>query len=367
MSPRAESTASIASHQSSSPPPASVDARAELRAAMARVRRSRAQGKDAVLRVLDAQRVLVSKVAAAHKAQHAFLKRSMRKRCNRLNEQDRIEDAALRNACSATATTDTQHDCDAGEECVVPIRLRLPLDSYLPRRVRSTPSVYCADDIIRLLPSKTHRLGAFPSDDDGEIHTKKHRGQSSRRERERGRDRREKKKRRRSYDENRARSKRRYDDSGTESEQSRSARHSSKRRDRDARHSDVGNSDFTSRHRRKNASGVKKRRSLMSALKEVAPSPPPVQESSSSSEISTPQIAAKRIPSPTPRSRSMSPQSRSRTGTPRTPAEDGSEEDHIDVEEEEVEAKHSVVRGTETDEEEMEVEVEEEEDIGNEW
>ncbi len=74
-----DSTASVDSYASQSPPPPPIDAVRDAREA-ARIARETGTGPaDAVKLFLEAQRKLVSRVAASHKAQHAYLKKAMRK------------------------------------------------------------------------------------------------------------------------------------------------------------------------------------------------------------------------------------------------------------------------------------------------
>lgn len=106
----------------------------------------------------------VSKQAAQQKALHIFLKRRLRKRTARSPEYDRMEKEALRNARNSTVKSSKKEngDGDGGQETtvedelngnfVVPGKLRLPLEAYLPRRVRPGKTKLTPDDILDMLP-----------------------------------------------------------------------------------------------------------------------------------------------------------------------------------------------------------------------
>jgi len=163
---RAEaSTASLPTEDSDSAPPGVFDARLELSLIREQALSLKASGRgpDALALVRDTQRTLISRIAASHKTRHSYIKRNMRKRSIKLSERTRIEEAALRNAVSATgvpggisATGDTINNDDGPQ--VVPNRIRLPLEAYIPKRVHKATRVHTSDEIIAQLPNDAHLL-----------------------------------------------------------------------------------------------------------------------------------------------------------------------------------------------------------------
>lgn len=100
----------------------------------------------------------VSKQAAQQKALHGFLKRRLRRRTTRSPEWDRLEEEALKNARKAvTLGAAGAGKGEDAEECrmhgneVVPWKVRLPLEAYLPRRVRPRGSTdTSSDEVVKL-------------------------------------------------------------------------------------------------------------------------------------------------------------------------------------------------------------------------
>lgn len=110
----------------------------------------------------------VSRQAAQQKALHVYLKRKLRKRTAKTPELERLEEEALRNARTATVKSKSDNDREdneiekTGEEdggSMVPSRLRLPLEAYLPRRVSARKVPVAPEDIFNLIPPQPHLLG----------------------------------------------------------------------------------------------------------------------------------------------------------------------------------------------------------------
>lgn len=117
----------------------------------------------------------VSRQAAQQKALHVYLKRKLRKRTARAPELDRLEDEALRNARTATVKAksgDKEGEDDevedeeiekAGDDDddtkFVPSKLRLPLEAYLPRRVRANKIPIAPNDALKLIAPQPHLPG----------------------------------------------------------------------------------------------------------------------------------------------------------------------------------------------------------------
>lgn len=114
----------------------------------------------------------VSRQAAQQKALHVYLKRKLRKRAARTPELERLEEEALRSARTATVISksgDNDEDDDEDNEIekadeedhanLVPARLRLPLEAYLPRRVSASKVPVAPEDIFKLVPPEPHLPG----------------------------------------------------------------------------------------------------------------------------------------------------------------------------------------------------------------
>lgn len=106
----------------------------------------------------------VSKQAAQQKALHVFLKRKLRKRTTRAPEIERLEDDALRNARTAPLTSKEQKSGRGGDHYptdgededskLVPLKLRLPLEAYLPRRAKASRAPLNSQVVLSELPVK---------------------------------------------------------------------------------------------------------------------------------------------------------------------------------------------------------------------
>lgn len=113
----------------------------------------------------------VSRQAAQQKALQVFLKRKLRRRIGRAPEIERLEEDALRNARIITVKTDPddrnvqRKERFAGledeAEDIVPSRIRLPLEAYLPRRVRTTQRPLSTEDILSMSRPKPHLPGSL--------------------------------------------------------------------------------------------------------------------------------------------------------------------------------------------------------------
>lgn len=114
----------------------------------------------------------VSRQAAQQKALHVYLKRKLRKRTARTPELDRLEEEALRNARTATVKAKSSdkdgNEMDdkieavgvgSDENKLVPSKIRLPLEAYLPRRVRASKEPTEPEDVLMLLPPQPRLPG----------------------------------------------------------------------------------------------------------------------------------------------------------------------------------------------------------------
>ncbi|PXF48171.1 hypothetical protein BWQ96_02123 [Gracilariopsis chorda] len=107
----------------------------------------------------------VSKQAAQQKALHVFLKRRLRKRTTRSPEHDRMEQEALRNARLAVdqqnekqngrgTTEDLPADFDfVNENFIVPNKIRLPLEAYMPRRMAANGTSMGCGELLEMVPT----------------------------------------------------------------------------------------------------------------------------------------------------------------------------------------------------------------------
>lgn len=114
----------------------------------------------------------VSRQAAQQKALHVYLKRKLRRRTGRAPDTDRLEEEALRNARTATVKTGTSSGggkkkketftaLEDEAELIVPSKIRLPLEAYLPRRVKADKRVCPAEDIVLMARVKPHLPGSL--------------------------------------------------------------------------------------------------------------------------------------------------------------------------------------------------------------
>lgn len=102
---------------------------------------------------------IVSQQAAQQKALHVFLKRRLRKRISRAPDYDRMEDEALRSCRNpgSTKVEKQEEENVSGEQVwdetnVVPSKIRLPLEAYLPRRARATTRTVSVREILEKMP-----------------------------------------------------------------------------------------------------------------------------------------------------------------------------------------------------------------------
>jgi hypothetical protein len=167
------STVSIRSVETVSPAPEAVDPLESMRGALERAREAPG-GKRAVVEAFNAWQLKTISAESSHqKLLHGYLRRKLRKRATRTNERERIEEDALRNACSAPSAPadddpdglriDAQPFVDAvGEPSekkvktldahVVPDKVRLPLEAYIPRRVRRADRCLSVNEFMAKLP-----------------------------------------------------------------------------------------------------------------------------------------------------------------------------------------------------------------------
>lgn len=119
----------------------------------------------------------VSKQAGQQKALHVFLKRRLRRRTTRSPEYDRMEEDALRSARCAIVKPkrghdDPDHETNVEDEMngeIVPGKFRLPLEAYLPRRVKSRSIPLTPSQFMHLVPDAPRYPGtSIEKDDDGE-------------------------------------------------------------------------------------------------------------------------------------------------------------------------------------------------------
>lgn len=111
----------------------------------------------------------VSRQAAQQKALQVFLKRKLRRRTGRAPEIERVEEDALRNARTVTVKTglkdnngerkETFAGLEDEAEDIVPSKLRLPLEAYLPRRVTTTKRPLSTEEILNMSRLKPHLSG----------------------------------------------------------------------------------------------------------------------------------------------------------------------------------------------------------------
>lgn len=163
-------TISAESIESSSPPPGRNDPVRNAQHALGELEYP--NNRAAVNAFHTWQLRAISEEANYQKLLHAYLRRRLRKRSNRAVERERVEEDALRNACSALPAVDSDGaEGDDGKNLedgqpakkkkkrgidelqgVAPDEVRLPLESYFPRRVRKADSCSSVDHLIEKLP-----------------------------------------------------------------------------------------------------------------------------------------------------------------------------------------------------------------------
>lgn len=169
----ADSTATIKSIESVVEFPPLDDAVADMRVTLPAIQNRCPSLRDLVDSFHTWQHRIVSHQAAQLKFLHVYLKRRLRKRTSRLVEYERAEEDALRNARCAVrndekeSNDDPEGQSDAVESVtdnriqgneVVPFEIRLPLEAYLPRRVKPMSSKSTPVDPRSLLPQAPRPL-----------------------------------------------------------------------------------------------------------------------------------------------------------------------------------------------------------------
>jgi hypothetical protein len=170
-------TASVHSTESVSPPPERACPLDSMSGAMAELRAKHPQGGKALVNAFHAWQLRAVSAESSHqKALHAYLKRRLRKRAVKSAEHERVEEDALRNACSAAPTDDPigeargddagMEDTDEDDEtravkrqrkidaAIVPDEIRLSLEAYLPRRVSQADKCITIDELRRIMPKE---------------------------------------------------------------------------------------------------------------------------------------------------------------------------------------------------------------------
>lgn len=119
----------------------------------------------------------VSKQAGQQKALHVYLKRKLRKRTTRAPELERLEEDALRNARIAplkdkddkASLGDDQGPAAVDDEGagLVPATVRLPLEAYLPRRLKSNKTALAPEDVLAHIPIRPDLPGS-PVEENGD-------------------------------------------------------------------------------------------------------------------------------------------------------------------------------------------------------
>lgn len=186
------STVSMHSSESSSPPPETVDPLDLLPAAKLQVQN--APDKYQAVEAFHAWQLrTISAESSYQKTLHAYLKRKLRKRVAKSQEQDRMEDEALRNACSAPSNADSPRVSDSSDDNawrhsaqeiaqrsgkrvqpstqtksrssgpskkqkgmdddIVPGKIRPSLEAYFPVRIRRALSVVPLEELLSKVPS----------------------------------------------------------------------------------------------------------------------------------------------------------------------------------------------------------------------
>lgn len=181
-----ESTVSVDSVETGSPPPEGIDPLDSLESALERAREAPG-GNQGVVEAFHAwQLKAVSAESNYQKNLHAHLRRNLRKRANRMLDRERLEEDAVRNACSApgpcmegeetAASGDLDSEGEDGGSAkrfkkldtdAVPNKIRLPLEAYLPKRVRKADGCATVDGLLeKLLPPPNGGLRTWGETDD---------------------------------------------------------------------------------------------------------------------------------------------------------------------------------------------------------
>lgn len=189
-----DSTVSLKSTDSSGEAPVIDDPVFEMWRAVTTCQDQQSNRRDIVDAFHSWQKSAVSKQAAQQKALHVYLKRRLRKRTTRLPEVDRSEEEALRNArrgldddeeednnknnknknknnanggsvggddkvnneqrqaATRRKTNELIEENSLHGNTLVPSKVRLPLEAYLPRRVRPARDKPTVDDLWSIVP-----------------------------------------------------------------------------------------------------------------------------------------------------------------------------------------------------------------------
>lgn len=184
-----DSTCTLRSTDSVNEAPFVDDPVLDMRRAAVACREQQPSRRDIVDAFHSWQKQAVSKQAAQQKALHVYLKRRLRKRTTRLPEIDRAEEDALRNARHAVPLIDEDDTDDEGKtstskkrarqklnmqdplvienslhkNTIIPSKIRLPLEAYLPRRVRPCKEKLTVDDVISIVPDPPRLTTALKS------------------------------------------------------------------------------------------------------------------------------------------------------------------------------------------------------------
>lgn len=191
-------TASIHTVETGSPVPEAVDPLESMREALDLARETPG-GKRAIVDAFNAWQLRTISAESSHqKLLHGYLRRKLRKRASRMNERERTEEDALRNACSAPPVPsdgwssppdgaessvdafaaagrarkkyDSDDESEDGveppkkklkdsDDLIVPSKVRLPLESYMPRRVKKSNKCLRVNELLAKLPSPPRLQG----------------------------------------------------------------------------------------------------------------------------------------------------------------------------------------------------------------
>lgn len=184
-----DSTCTLRSTDSVNDAPLVDDPVIDMRRAAVACREQQPSRRDIVDAFHSWQKQAVSKQAAQQKALHVYLKRRLRKRTTRLPEIDRAEEDALRNARHSVPLDDEDDTDDGGKtvtskkrsrqklnsqdplvienllhrNTIVPSKVRLPLEAYLPRRVRPGKEKLTVEDVMSIVPDPPRLTTALKS------------------------------------------------------------------------------------------------------------------------------------------------------------------------------------------------------------
>lgn len=122
---------------------------------------------------------VVSKQAAQQKALHVYLKRRIRKRSARMPDVQKMEEEALRsarripiaqtNGPEVKEDEETALDDRMNHNAFVPHVIRLPLEAYLPRRIRKVKQYISEEELVSTLPAPPHFPGkTVETDENGQ-------------------------------------------------------------------------------------------------------------------------------------------------------------------------------------------------------